>query len=111
MLRTLEYDITRQKITRTAGCDFTGLAPGTKGYLKVKFHTITDEWIRCEKFAVFYIDDIEICDVKLDKDDACIVPDYITAQKEFYIALVGKNDDFQIKTSQIRVKQNAKIND
>lgn len=51
-MRTLRFIIDGQSIKKDPSCDFSGLVPGTKGYLKAQFQ-FSDEWKKCKKAAIF----------------------------------------------------------
>ena len=51
-MRTLKFIVDRQSITPAPNCDFSGIAPGTIGYLEASF-AFSEEWRGCGKIAVF----------------------------------------------------------
>lgn len=109
-MRTLEFDVTRQKITKTKGCSFKHLIAGSSGYLKAKFN-FSDEgnaWAGCVKAASFWKDGAEYA-VLLDNDGCCDIPDEIAVGRSFYISVTGLIKgvvtDYKITTNKIRIIQ------
>ena len=103
-MRVLEFDVTRQKITKTKGCDFSHLVAGSVGYLKAKFN-FSDEgnaWLGCVKAASFWKDGVEYA-VLLDDDNCCDIPDEVVVGRNFYVSVTGLIkgvvSDYKIKTN------------
>lgn len=110
MSRTLEFDVTRQKITKTKGCDFSHLIAGTSGYLKAKFN-FSDEghaWAGCVKAVSFWKNGVEY-PVLLDENGCCDIPDEIANGRSFYVSVTGlikgEVSEYMIKTNKIRIIQ------
>lgn len=110
MSRVLEFDVTRQKISKTKGCDFSHLIAGTSGYLKAKFN-FSDEghaWTGCVKAASFWKDGGEH-PVLLDDNNCCDIPDEAVVGRSFYVSVTGLikgvASDYKIKTNKIKVIQ------
>lgn len=103
-MRTLEFDVKKQRITKKRTCDFNGLVAGSVGYLKAKFH-FSKEWRQCiAKFASFWVDEQEYA-VKLDKENCCEIPAEALVKDKFKVSVVGVNPPFQIGTNKSTVKQ------
>lgn len=100
--RTLKFIITAQKIKKDPSCDFSGLVSGTQGYLEAEFYTST-EWHDCHVAAVF---------VYLDKEypvpvirNKCLIPAEALLGSSFDVYLVGRKDDYLIRTDTTKVRQ------
>lgn len=104
-MRTLKFVVTGQQIQKEPSCDFSGLVPGTKGYLRAAF-VFDAEWSNCKKVAVF---------VKYGREfptpiinGACNIPQEVLTHERFYLYVVGKRaDGYRITTGRIEVKQNG----
>lgn len=108
-MRTLEFTIHKQRLTRTPTCDFSGLVAGSVGYLKAKFN-FSPEWDGCKKAADFILKDESgtfTCGALLNKDNTCVIPSDVLVGSEFYVKVKGVKEDgrYQIETSEVRVKQ------
>lgn len=51
-MRILEFDVNGQKIEKSKDCDFSGIVPGSDGYLKARF-TFSNDWAGTVKVAEF----------------------------------------------------------
>lgn len=112
-MRILEFTASKQRLTRTPTCDFSGLVAGSVGYLKAKFN-FSPEWDGCKKAADFILKDASgalICGVLLNKDDTCVIPSDALVGSEFYVKVKGVKEGgrYQIETSEIRVKQEVNL--
>lgn len=109
-MRVLEFDVTRQKLTKTKGCSFSHLIAGSSGYLKAKFNFsgLDNAWTGCVKAASFWKDGVEYA-ILLDNDNCCDIPDEVTDGRSFYISITGLRkgilDDYKIKTNKIKIIQ------
>lgn len=109
-MRVLEFDVKRQRITKTKGCDFKHLVAGSVGYLKAKFH-FSDEgnaWAGCAKAASFWKNDKEYA-VLLDADNCCDIPEEVLDGRVFYVSVTGlikgEVSEYKIDTNKIKVIQ------
>lgn len=104
-MRTLKFIITGQRIEKDQACDFSGLVPGTKGYLRASF-VFDAEWNNCRKVAVF---------VKYGREfpapiinGACNVPPEALTYDKFSLYVIGEREDgYRIPTGRIEVKQDG----
>lgn len=109
-VRILEFDVNRQKITKSRGCDFRHIVAGSVGYLKAKFHFSSegDAWVGCMKAASFWKNDEEYA-VLLDENDSCEIPKEVVDGRTFYISVTGltKDEDskYMITTNKVKVVQ------
>lgn len=95
-MRTLEFIVTGQRLTRDPLCDFDGIAAGTKGYLWARFR-FTKEWAACKKAAVFSCNGKEY-PVGL-KDNMCEIPAEALTGRAVQVYVVGRRGDYQITTT------------
>lgn len=115
-MRVLEFDVNRQKITKTKGCDFKHLVAGSVGYLKAKFNFSNNgnAWAGCAKAASFWKDDKEYA-VLLDANNCCNIPDEVADGRVFYVSVTGaircsnmikgEVSEYVINTNKIKVVQ------
>lgn len=109
-MRILEFDVKRQKITKTRGCDFKHIVAGSVGYLKAKFN-FSDEgnaWTGCLKAASFWKDDEEYA-VLLDENNSCYIPKEVLDGRVFNVSVTGLTKDampeYMISTNKVKVIQ------
>ena len=109
-MRILEFDVKRQKITKTKGCNFKHIVAGTVGYLKAKFNFSYDgyAWNGCAKAASFWKDDVEYA-VLLDENNCCMVPDEVVDGRVFHVSVTGlikgEKTDYKITTNKVKITQ------
>lgn len=104
-MRTLKFAVNAQKITPDPNCDFSGIVPGTAGYLKSHF-TFSSEWAGMVKVAEFrnYLYDEPVVPVPIINNE-CMVPSEVTGGKAWYIKVIGKRGNMIIPTENCRVRQ------
>ena len=103
-MRTLKFLINGQKIEKDPNCNFDGIVPGTKGYLKASF-VFSEEWKNCKKAAVFSILGKE--HAAPIKNGTCNIPSPVLVRKSFEVKVVGENEGFRITTNRLEVEQNG----
>lgn len=112
-MRTLEFKVNRQIISKQPGCDFSGLVAGSNGYLRAKFNFNGPEWEGCEKSAGFWIGERRV-NVPLDENDECDIPAQVLGETEFRVQAMGtrkfERGRFSIDTNCYRVKQLPAVN-
>lgn len=103
-MRTLRFIITGQNIEKDPSCDFSGLVPGTKGYLRAEF-IFDHNWDGCRKAAVF---------TNLCKDypvpiinNTCEIPEEALTWKRFQVSVIGERNGYRIPTNKMEVKQDG----
>lgn len=103
-MRELRFIVTGQVIIADPVCDFSGLVPGTKGYLKAVF-VFSSEWNGCRKAAVFksLLNEypVPIC------GNTCEIPEEAIKRNSFFVSVVGENDNYRITTNRVEVMQNG----
>lgn len=103
-MRTLKFAVNAQRITSDPNCDFSGIVPGTVGYLKAHF-SFSPEWAGMVKVAEFrkYLCD-EPVSVPIINGE-CAVPDTVTGGKAWYVKIIGKRGDVILPTCNCKVEQ------
>lgn len=103
-MRTLRFDVDAQKISPDPACDFSGIVPGTAGYLHAKFE-FSPEWRGLAKVAEFrrYSTD-EVFPEKIINGE-CVIPAEALRGKKWYVNVVGKRGNIRMTTDRAEVKQ------
>lgn len=97
-MRILEFRVEGQRLRKSDSCDFSGIAPGTIGYLKLHF-IFDGDWYDCNKICIF--DTLtKSVPVKIE-NGYCLVPEEISKSSSFSVSLVGKGvkKDYLIRTN------------
>ena len=106
-MRTLNFLVDKQIIKQDPSCDFTGLIPGSEGYIQAKF-TFSSEWKECAKVAAFYsILGKEFPPQMLEDGKTCMIPPEALKGRKFKIQVIGKHDDLKLTTNKLIVSQNG----
>ena len=105
-MRTLKFIVEGQIIEKDPKCDFSGLVPGTEGYLQAEF-SFSPEWNGMAKVAGFIAKFQEHEPQVLEDGKTCIIPASVLANKRFKIYVVGKNENTKLVTNKIGVCQNG----
>ena len=106
-MRTLRFIVNGQIIKPDPNCDFTGLVPGTSGYLQAEF-SFSEEWRNCVKVAGFYSMLGKEYEPRLLKDGkTCMIPAEALKRKSFKMQLAGKRGEYEIKTNKVTVNQDG----
>lgn len=101
-MRVLEFDVNGQNISKSKNCDFSGLVPGTKGYLSARFN-LSHEWSGCKIAASFFSDGKEYAE--LLKNGICEIPSDALAKNRFGVQITGMKPGYCIKSGRVYVKQ------
>lgn len=108
-MRVLKFKVSGQIINLDSGCDFTGLIPGTEGYLVAEFN-FSPEWNGCAKVAAFYSPLGREYPPQVLKDGMrCIIPEEALKKQTFKVQVLGENKskDFKLVTNKVQVRQNG----
>lgn len=104
-MRTLKFIVDGQKIRPDPTCDFSGLDPGTTGYLRAEF-TFSKEWNNTVKVAGFYSNLGKEYEPRLLKDGrTCLIPAEATKKRVFKIQILGNNGSCTLQTNRFAVDQ------
>jgi hypothetical protein len=99
-MRTLKFIVEGQLIRPDPKCDFSGLVPGTDGYLQAEF-TFSKEWEKCAKVAAFTSAmGTEYPPQVLEDGKTCMVPVEACKRKMFYLRVFGKTPTLGLITTQ-----------
>ena len=103
-MRILKFEVNGQKLQKESGCDFSGIAPGTSGYLKASF-SFSAEWTGMVKVAEFRTHaSSEPVSVPIINNE-CMVPADVTSGDRWYVKVIGKRGNVLIPTGNCRVRQ------
>lgn len=106
-MRTLRFIVEGQLIKQDPNCDFSGLVPGTEGYLNAEF-SFSPEWAGCIKVASFYsIMGDEFAPQVLMDGKSCKIPSKALKNRIFKIKVLGRRNDYKIQTNKVEVNQNG----
>lgn len=106
-MRTLKFIVNGQVIEKDPNCDFTGLVPGSEGYLKAEF-AFSSDWNNCVKVAQFHYLRDEFPPQVLTDGKTCMIPAEAAARRSFKIKIIGKkNDDYKLTTNSVAVVQDG----
>lgn len=90
-MRTLKFIVDGQIIRPDPECDFSGLMPGTEGYLQAEF-TFSNEWKSTPKVVAFYSRlGKEYTPQVLKDDGTCMIPLEALKKRIFKVRVIGKN--------------------
>lgn len=107
-MRTLRFIVDGQLIKQDPSCDFSGLIPGSDGYLQASF-TFSDEWNEMAKVAAFWSPlGKEYPPQLLDGYYSCRIPVEALARRTFKVQVLGKDaNGKRLTTNKIEVTQNG----
>lgn len=104
-MRTLRFIVEGQTIRPDPTCDFSGLDPGTQGYLKAEF-AFSKEWDGAVKVVGFYSNLGKEYEPRLLKDGkTCLIPAEATQKRVFKVQILGSTGSYVIKTNRFAVDQ------
>lgn len=103
-MRTLKFVVERQRIRLDPVCDFSGIVPGTSGYLNATFE-FSSEWRGLAKVAEFRRYDIDEAIPAKIVNGKCEIPAEALRGKKWYVNVVGKRGNIRMTTDRAEVKQ------
>lgn len=103
-MRTLKFVVDGQDISLDPNCDFSGLVPGTEGYLEAKFG-FSSEWNGCTKVAAFFSSLGREFTPQVINGTACMIPPEALEKSIFKVQVIGKKTDYTIRTNRVIVRQ------
>lgn len=108
-MRTLKFVADDLKLIKDESCDFSGLVPGTDGYLRLQV-SFSPLWEGITKVAAFYsVMGKEYQPMALDKDGCCTIPAEALKNRAFKVQILGAAKGRVLKTSKIIVNQGGNI--
>lgn len=106
-MKTLRFIVDDQIIREDPSCDFSGLTPGSSGYVTAKF-IFSSEWRGFTKVAAFYSPlGFEYPARLLYDGETCVIPFEALKKRVFKVQVIGQKDDVKIKTNKLAVSQNG----
>lgn len=108
-MRTLKFIVDGQIIKQDPNCDFSGLVPGTQGYLQAEF-AFTPEWDGCVKVAGFYapVTGREYPPQVLKDGKTCMIPAEVLKLRSFKMSVVARcGDSKTMTTNKVTISQNG----
>lgn len=106
-MRKLKFIVNDQIITQDPTCDFSGLVPGTEGYLQAEF-AFSPEWKGCVKVAGFWSQTGKEYPPQVLKDGkTCMIPAEALKKRVFEIRVIGKRGSVRMQTNEVAVCQNG----
>lgn len=110
-MKNLRFIVDNQTISKDPTCDFSGLVPGSSGYLSAEF-TFSKEWDGCFKVAAFYSPlGIEYPPRELAYSKSCVIPFEALKKRSFKIQVVGmktvNGEKIRLKTNKVVVYQDG----
>lgn len=106
-MRTLRFIVDDQIIRKDPNCDFDNLVPGSEEYLEADF-SFSREWDNCVKVVAFFSSLGVEYEPKVLKDGrTCIIPAEALQKKVFKVQVIGRRDNYRIKTNKEDVVQNG----
>lgn len=104
-MRTLKFIVEGQTIKSDPECDFSGLVPGTEGYLQAEF-TFSKEWKSTPKVAAFWsIMGNEYPPQALKDGKTCMIPVEALKKAAFKVQVLGNIDGATVPTNKLTVYQ------
>lgn len=101
-MRTLEFVVNKQVLTKKEDCDFSNLVSGTKGYYQARF-VFSGEWKKFKRVAVFR--NREITRYELITNGLCPIPDEITESMVYWVSVIGKSEEVTYPTNEVYISQ------
>lgn len=106
-MRTLKFIVHDQIVERDPECDFSGLVPGTDGYLQASF-SFSPEWNGRVKVAAFYsLLGKEYPPQILEDGRTCVIPAEALKRRIFKIQVVGQNASNRLTTNRLEICQDG----
>lgn len=106
-MRTLKFIVEDQIVKPDPNCDFSGLVPGTKGYLQAEF-SFSKAWAGYTKVAGFFSMMGREYKPQILKDGkTCMIPAEACAKSQFRVQVLGQKGVDVLKTNKLVVTQNG----
>lgn len=106
-MRTLKFIVDGLTIKPNPSCDFSGLVPGTEGYIQAEF-SFSPEWNGTVKAVGFFSNMGREYEPQVLKDGkTCMIPAEALEKRIFKVRVIGKGNDFKLVTNKLVVWQNG----
>lgn len=104
-MRILDFIVSKQKIECDPRCDFSGIAPGSKGYLHARFKFSAD-WRGYKCVAVFSCRGKEY--PAPIKNGMCAIPDGALIGSTVSVMVIGRLDGNEVPTNTTSFQQGGR---
>lgn len=104
-MRTLEFIVNTQLLSKSPECDFNHIVSGTSNYLTAHF-AFSPEWDGCAKCASFWRGSKEYA--VLLRNDMCRIPPEVLTGATFRVSVVGQFENYRITTNRVVIRQVVK---
>lgn len=101
-MRTLDFVVNEQVLTKDSSCDFSNIVSGTKGYLEARFK-FNRLWDGFGKVAVF-VNLLEEYPTVI-KNGRCTIPAEALTGNKFAVYVVGKRGKEKLTSTSVEVLQ------
>ena len=106
-MRTLKFIVEDQIVRPDPNCNFSGLVPGTKGYLQAEF-SFSDAWAGCTKVVGFYsMMGREYTPQILRDGKTCVIPAEACVKSQFKLRVLGMRGSDTLTTNKSVINQNG----
>lgn len=106
-MRKIRFIVDGLTIKQDPTCDFSGLVPGTEGYIQAEF-VFSSDWNNTVKVAAFFSNIGREYEPQVLKDGrTCMIPSDALKRRVFKVQVIGKNDKLKLKlnTNKVVVEQ------
>lgn len=108
-MRTLRFIVRDQIIEKDPTCNFSGLIPGSSGYINAEF-IFSPEWKGFTKVATFFSAmGTEYTPALLKDGKSCIIPSDALKKRVVKIQILGRKDGVTMKTNKVGIFQSGEI--
>lgn len=106
-MRVLKFIVDGQTMMQDPACDFSGLVPGSDGYLQAEF-VLSPDWNGRSVIAAFYSAlGKEYMPQIVNEYGVCKIPKEALAKRTFKVELWGGSKGHTVKTNRVAVHQNG----
>lgn len=107
-MRTLNFKVKGQSLSKDPKCDFNNIMSGSKNYLLLKFD-FSEDLLNFKKVACFVkgyaIEYVPII------NDCCFVPENITDSHKISFFITFVDNDIKFESNKISIKQEVNVNE
>lgn len=106
-MRTLDFVVKDQRLTRDRKCDFSGIVAGSSKYLRARFKFDTNAYDGCIVIASFWSKNDTEHAAYVDDSGMCTIPTDALQGDSFKVSITGYDSSrqYKIKTNRVKVKQ------
>lgn len=101
-MRTLEFIVNAQLLSKSTECNFNHIVSGTSDYLTAHF-AFSPEWDGCAKCASFWRGSKEYA--VLLSNDTCSIPPEVLTGATFKVSIIGQRENYRITTNRVAIRQ------